>query len=62
MTVHWLENVDGDPLHIRTVCRMVDWHMEYGMELDPDRCAKEPVTCPECLTAMADVPIVVEVK
>ncbi len=59
--VHWIENVDGDASRVRTACGELEWVWDREL-LDPNRTAIYPVTCSECLAAMADQPIIVESK
>lgn len=59
--VHWLEYVDGDPAMIRTACKRFSWNNWSKLVLDVSRAAVNPVTCPECLAAITDKPIIVVV-
>lgn len=53
--VHWLENVDGDPHHVRTICRHFSWRSKKPKLLDPARAAIQTVTCPECLVKLREM-------
>lgn len=53
--VHKIENVDGDPLRIRTLCGEFEWTARAGTGLiDSSNWGRHAVTCPGCLRVMEE--------
>jgi hypothetical protein len=53
--VHWLVSVDDkESRMVQTACGRHTWELPFKTILDPNRKAINPVTCPECLKAIAE--------
>lgn len=52
--IHRLENVDGNPHLVRTVCGKYQWTAKSEHILDPQRPIMCPITCLRCLEVLEE--------